>query len=202
MRLITETGPATEPISLAEAKIHLRLAATAAEAAAYTTEDTLLTRLIAVARIQTEQEIGRALITQTKEYYLDGWPRGDEIIIPYPPLQSATVTYRLEDDDDYDNTLSTVDTDIVSEPGRIILQPGETWPSGTLYSDKPIKIEFDCGYGDDADDVPETIRQAMLLKLTDLYEHRGQVVIGVAVNKINGAVDSLLASYKIWTEFD
>jgi len=202
MRLILTTAPEIEPVSLAEVKFHLRLATTAAEAAAYTTEDDLLNRLITTARIITEQEIGRALITQTKTLYLDEWPGGNEIRIPYPPLQSATVTYRLEDDDDYDNTLSTVDTDIVSEPGRVILQPNETWPSGTLYSEKPISIEFECGYGDDATDVPEAIRQAILLRISDLYENRGEIVMGVSVGRIQGAIDSLLASYQIHTRFE
>jgi len=200
MRITTKTAPNIEPVTKAEVKMHLRLATTDAEAAAYTTEDDLLDRLITTARIMTEQQTGRKLITQTLEYYLDEWPDGDEIKLPYPPLQSATVTYRLEDDDDYDNTLSTIDVDIVSQPGRVILQPGESWPSGTLYSEKPIKVEFDCGYGD-ADDVPEGIKSAILLRITDLYENRGEVVMGVSVGRIDGAIDSLLASYQIHTRF-
>ncbi|MDD3952213.1 MAG: hypothetical protein PHW59_13945, partial [Desulfobacterales bacterium] len=161
----------TEPVTLTETKIHLGLATTEAAAAAYTNQDALLNRLIATARTQAEQETGRALITQTKTLYLDEWPDGNEIRIPYPPLQTATVTYRLEDDDDYDNTLSTVDTDIVSEPGRVVLQPNESWPSGTLYTDRPIKIVYVCGYGLAAD-VPEGIKSAILLKISDLYENR------------------------------
>lgn len=196
MKLALKTAPEVEPVSLEEAKIQCRIAVTTAEAEAYTTEDDLLNRLITTARIQTEQEIGRKLITQTMIYYLDRWPDRREIRIPYPPLQSATVAYRLEGDDDYGNTLSTVDVDTVSEPGRIVLQPNESWPSGTLYSDKPIKIEFVCGYGD-ADDVPKGIKSAILLRIEDLYEHRGEVVIGASVGKIADAVDSLLRSYII-----
>jgi len=201
MRIVTKTAPDVEPVTKAEVKFHLRLATTAAEAAAYTTEDDLLDRLITVARTQAEQETGRAFITQTKTLYLDEWPGGNEIKIPYLPLQSATVTYRLEDDTGYDNTLSTVDVDTVSEPGRIVLQPNESWPSGTLYSDRPIKIEFDCGYGDDADDVPENIKSAILLKISDLYENRGEVVMGVTVGRITDAVDSLLRQYRVFSEF-
>ena len=202
MRLTLTTAPKIEPVTKAEVKMHLRLATTTTEAAAYTSEDNLLNRLITVARIQAEQETGRAFITQTKTMYLDKWPADTFIRLPYPPLQSAVVTYRLEDDDDYDETLSTVDTDTVSEPGRIVLQPNESWPSGTLYSDRPIKIEFDCGYGDAADDVPENIKSAILLKISDLYENRGEVVMGVSVSKIADAVDSLLRQYRIFTEFD
>ncbi len=202
MRITTTTAPTVEPVTLTEVKKHLRLATTTAEAAAYTSEDDLLNRLITVARTQAEQETGRAFITQTKTYYLDAWPDETFIRLPYPTLQSATVTYRLEDDTDYDESLSTVDTDIVSEPGRVVLQPNETWPSDALYTDRPIKIVFVCGYGDDADDVPENIKSAILLKISDLYENRGEVVMGVSVSKIADAVDSLLRQYRIFTEFD
>ena len=193
--------PATECVSLTETKLHLRLATTVAEAVAYTTEDDLLDRLITVARTQAEQETGRRFITQTLTYYRKLWPSESYIKIPYPPLQSATITYRLTGDDDYDNTLTTADVDIVSEPGRIVLQPNESWPSGTLYTDKPIKITFACGYGL-AVAVPENIKSAILLKISDLYEHRGELVVGLQVNRIIGAVDSLLMQYRIHSEFD
>ena len=201
MIITLTTAPAVEPVSLEEAKLHCKLATTAAEAAAYTTEDDLLDRLITVSRTQAEQETGRRFITQTLTMYLNGWPSERYIRIPYPPLQSAVVTYRLSDDDDYDETLSTADVDIVSEPGRIILQPDESWPSGTLYTDKPIKIVFICGYGL-AVAAPENIKSAILLKISDLYENRGEVVIGVSVGRIGGAVDSLLRQYQIHTEFE
>ena len=201
MIITLTTAPAVEPVSATEVKKHLRLVTTTAEAAAYTTEDDLLDRLITVSRTQAEQETGRRFITQTLTMYLNGWPSERYIRIPYPPLQSAVVTYRLSDDDDYDETLSTADVDIVSEPGRIILQPDESWPSGTLYTDKPIKIVFICGYGL-AVAVPENIKSAILLKLSDLYENRGEVVIGVSVNRISDAVDSLLRQYSMHTEFE
>ncbi len=202
MRITITTAPATECVSLQEVKFHLALATTAAEAAAYTTQDDMLNRLISTSRILTEQETGRALITQTRTFYLDAWPEKRYIELPYPRLQSAAVTYRLEDDDDYDETLSIADTDIVSEPGRVVLQPSESWPTGTLYSEKPIKIVMVCGYGDAATDVPEAIRQAILLRISDMYENRGEVVLGVSVGKIAGAVDSLLYNYVIHTRFD
>ena len=201
MIITLTTAPAVEPVSATEVKKHLRLVTTTAEAAAYTTEDDLLDRLITVSRTQAEQETGRRFITQTLTMYLNGWPSERYIRIPYPPLQSAVVTYRLSDDDDYDETLSTADVDIVSEPGRIILQPDESWPSGTLYTDKPIKVVFICGYGL-AVAAPENIKSAILLKISDLYENRGEVVIGVSVGRIEGAVDSLLRQYSVHTEFE
>ena len=193
--------PATECVSLTETKLHLRLATTVAEAVAYTTEDGWLTRNIKGVRTQCEFETGRRFITQTLTYYLNRWPDERYIRIPYPPLQSATVTYRLSGDDDYDTTLTTADVDIVSEPGRIVLQPNESWPSGTLYTDKPIKIVFICGYGL-AVAVPENIKDAMLVKLEDAYNNRGEIVVGTITSRITGIVDSLLRNYVVHTEFE
>jgi uncharacterized phiE125 gp8 family phage protein len=201
MIIKTTTEPAVEPVSLTEVKLHCRVAIDAASASAYTAEDDWLTRSITAARVQAEQETGRRFVTQTLTLYLDSWPDEDFIKIPYPPLQSAAVTYRLEGDGDYDNTLTIVDVDIVSEPGLIKLQPDESWPDGTLYSDKPVKIVFVCGYGL-ATAVPSGIQSAILLKIEDLYNNRGEVVVGAAVNRISDAVDSLLRNYRIHTEFD
>lgn len=201
MIITTTIDPTVEPVTLTETKLHCRIAISASSAAAYTAEDSWFNRNIAAARIQAEQETGRRFITQTLTMYLDSWPSENFIKIPYPPLQSATVTYRLESDGDYDNTLSVVDVDIVSEPGRIILQPDESWPSGTLYSDKPIKIVFVCGYGLAAS-VPSGIQSAILLKIEDLYNNRGEVVVGAVVNHISDAVDSLLRNFRVHTEFD
>ena len=200
MIITTTTEPTAEPVTLTEVKLHCRLAIDSASAVAYTTEDGWLERNITAARMQAEQETGRKFVTQTLTMYLDSWPEVNFIKIPYPPLQSAAVTYRLEDDDDYDNTLSTINVDIVSCPGRIILQPDESWPSGTLHSNNPIKIVFVCGYGL-AVSVPSGIKSAILLKIEDLYNNRGEIVIGAAVNRISDVVDSLLRNFRVHAEF-
>lgn len=165
MALVLVSAPATEPVSLTEAKLHLRVDSTA--------DDSLITALITAAREYVEAFTGRALITQTWDYILDAWPSGDEIVIPLPPLQSVTsVTYR--DSDGNTSTVSsstyTVDTD--SEPGRVVLLTGYTWPSTTLYAVGGVRVRFVAGYGDNASDVPQALRQAMLLLVGHWYENR------------------------------
>ena len=196
MKTKINTAPATEPVTLEEVKRHLRLAVSAAQASGYSEEDEWFTRSIAAARRMVEQELGRVLITQTWDVYYDRWPSNRFIELPYPPLVSAAVTYRLEDDTGYDNTFTDIITDIIEEPGRIVLAADESWPTGTLYPVNPIKVEIVCGYGA-ASAVPSGIRSAILLKLSDLHEERGDTLIGPSFTNL-GAINSLLQQYRMW----
>jgi len=78
MRLRLKTAPAVEPVTLEEAKAHLRVDGG--------DENALITALIATARMLGERETKRAFITQTWQMYLD--KAEAEIEIPKPPLQS------------------------------------------------------------------------------------------------------------------
>ena len=196
MKTKINTAPTTEPVSLEEVKRHLRLAVSAAQASGYSEEDEWFERNIATSRRMVEQELARALITQTWDVYYDGWPWNRFIELPYPPLVSAVVTYRLEDDSGYDNTFTDVITDIVEEPGQIVLAADGSWPTGTLYPVNPIKVTIVCGYGD-AEDVPSGIKSAILLKLSDLHEERGDTLIGPSFKNM-GAMDALLQQYRMW----
>src|SRR3990167_6456356 len=106
------TAAADTPVTLTEAKAHLRYD--------LTTEDTLITTLIKVATEYAEKRLSRALITQTWDLYLKEFPPEDTIVLPFPPLQSIThVKYY-----DSNNTLQTwgslnYDLDIIKEPGYI-----------------------------------------------------------------------------------
>jgi len=165
-----------------------------------TAEDTLLTRLISAARNVVEQVIlKRSLITQTWGYYLDEWPDVDYIELPYPPLQSVS-SIKYTDSDDNETTLSTDDYDVdtVSEPGRVKLKYGKSWPSVTLRPMNPICLEYVSGYGDERSDIPEPIIQAILIIIGDLYEHREDTIIGISAQNI-GVAEALLNSYRIWS---
>jgi uncharacterized phiE125 gp8 family phage protein len=135
-------------------------------------EDTYLESLITVARDITEGHIGRRLITQTWNYYLDEWPRKDHIKIPYAPLVSvASIKYTDCDGTEYTLSTDSYTVDTNSEPGRVILPYDGSWPSVTLHPMNPINIEYVAGYGASTN-VPKVIKQAMLLITGDLYENR------------------------------
>lgn len=185
------TPPTTEPVSLAEAKAHLRVDGA--------DEDALIDGLITAARQHAEVFTRRAFITQTWELVLDGWPNKESIEIPLPPLRSiVSVTYT---DMDGVNTLwdaanYIVDTD--SEPGRLVLDYEKTWPAVTLQPAGGIRIRFEAGYGGSAD-VPQAIKQAMLLHIGFLYEQREAVTVGNIVNRLPLAYDALLWPYRVFS---
>ena len=88
MSLQLTAPPATEPVSLAQAKAWLRVESG-------NDEDDLITALIQAARVRCEWHTGRAFVTQGWTLWLDGI--GDGLVsVPLPPLASVSaVAIRL-----------------------------------------------------------------------------------------------------------
>ncbi len=186
VRLIT--APAEEPLTLAEAKAQARVETS------FTDDDALLTSLITAARLECESRQSRALITQTWELLLTGWPVEPRIRLPRPPLISVTWIKYL----DTSGTEQTLDTSQykvrtgTTGPGIITPARNVTFPALSDEHDN-ITIRFDCGYGAAAD-VPESTKQAMRLLIAHWYENREAVLTGTISKEIEFAVDSLLAT--------
>jgi len=185
----TGTGSAAateEPLSLADVKLHLRVDDD--------TEDELINSLITTAREYCEGFQRRAYLTQTQELWLDSFPSAGYIKLSLPPLQSVThIKYYGTDDTEYTFTPDDYFVDIKNEPGRVSLGYGKTWPSTTLRPANGVNIEYVAGYGDAASDVPEKVRQAMLLLISHWYENREAVALTGAIPKeIPLSVEALL----------
>lgn len=114
------TGPAAEPVSLADAKNHCKV-----EVAA---DDGLLGALIVAARDQVETITRRQLVTATWKVTHDAFPAGD-LVPPHAPLVSvSSVVYT--DQDGVSRTLASSAYQVVSdeEPGRVVELTGFGWP--------------------------------------------------------------------------
>ena len=150
MKNVIVTPPVYYPLVLDQAKDHLRVD--------HSNDDKNIQSLISVATNRVEQFTRRRLITQTWYTYLDEWPDEDYLTLPFGQLQSVTsVKYTDSSNTEIltftDASLSTTDdfdVDINSDPGRVILVYGDSWPSVVLWPMNPIKIEFVCGYGANA----------------------------------------------------
>ena len=163
MRLRLKTPPSVEPVSLEEAKNYLKV-----ETA---DDDTLISSLIKSARELIERYLRKALITQTWEMVLDDG--GSMVVIPRPPLQSVTSIKTIAEDGT--ETVEDPEKYIVElgydSPGRVMLKSGQTWSIHRGFAS--FIVEFIAGYGDQASDVPEIIRQAILQLTAYFYENRG-----------------------------
>jgi len=183
------TAPASEPVTLSEAKLHVRQDLDA--------DDTLITGQITTAREEVERIGCHALLTQTWEQVMDCWPACDEIRLLHPPLQSVT-SVKYTDVDGVETTWDAanyiVDTD--NTPGRIVLGYGKSWPSATLRPVGAIRIRYVAGWTS-AGLVPQSFKQAMLLLVGQWYENReaGGDTVGEKAG-IHHGVASLLRSYR------
>lgn len=175
------TPPAEEPLSLADAKLHLREDGSE--------QDTLISSLIKSARIYCENFLNQSLVTQTWDLTLDEFPR--EIVIPRGPLQSVT-SIAYVDDSGVTQTLATTQyqVDVKQNPGRIVEAYEATWP--TLRDQlNTVVIRYVAGYGLAAA-VPENIKAAMKLLLGHWYENREETISGPNIAKVPTAADALL----------
>jgi len=194
MALKINTEPAAEPLSLMEVKDNLRLDQDAH------TEDNLLNAYIKAARRHAEMVLSwRAFITQTWELWLDAWPDKNYIEIPLPPLQSiSSIKYYDTDDTEATFSSSYYFVDTKSEPGRVVLNYGRSWPTTTLRPANGFCITFVAGYGDSPYDVPEEFRQGLLLIVGHFYEHREEVVAGSVIIEIPLGAKALICAEKAY----
>lgn len=187
MALKLITGPAVEPITLAEAKDHLRLE--------HGLDDTYVTGLIVAAREWAEEYTWRAFISQVWELTLDEWPEGVEISLPRGDV-SAVVSVKYDDVSGAEQTLSSSNYLLDGcPPARIILKQDLSWPD---LSDEAlaVRIRYTAGFGAAAANVPQAIKQALLLLVSQLYEHRTPEVTTI-VSPVRFAAEALLNMYRL-----
>ncbi|WP_336065860.1 head-tail connector protein [Nitratireductor rhodophyticola] len=161
MTLFRTVDPLVEPVTLAEAKAHLRIG--------HLSEDALIEGLIRAARQEVEKTTGQALIDQSWRLTLDDWPQGDVLYLnrtPVRELLSVTVF-------DADGAASTVDPaacqlDAHAQPARLAIA-SRPLPGRRLNG---IEIDFRAGYGEAGTDVPDLLRRAILLLVAHWFEFR------------------------------
>lgn len=185
-QIVTFTAPASEPITLAEAKMHCRID--------NADEDELVIMLIASVRQHAETILRRRLITQTLDGYLDAFPMEIKLM----PLQSVTaITYIDTDGNTQTLAADQYLVDATSQPARISRAYNVDWPD-TRVQNNAVKVRFVAGYGLPAA-VPQCIKSWMLVRIATLFSNRQQIIIGPGGKiEIEAAfIDSLLDSERV-----
>lgn len=175
------TGATQEPVSLAEAKAQCRVTAS--------DEDGLIAGMLLAARHHCENHTHRVFSTQTLALSIDqNWPTVFDfatarnchrrIVLPKPPAQSVS-------------SISYIDTTGATQAlasnqyqfskgdihGYIDQAYGVSWPAVRCQPDA-ITVQFVAGYGGNPSNLPESIRQAILMLTAHFYQNR-EAVVGV-----------------------
>lgn len=213
MALKLVTAPATDPVTLEQAKAHLRVD--------FTDDDLLIEALIDAATQYCDGPkgfLGRALVSQTWDLYLDEFPcrhgesffrhgrihRGhhSRIEIPLPPLIDIGGVFYLDgsgDEQEVDQSSYTVDP--YDEPAKVVPNNG-AWPIAACMPNA-VRVRFTAGYVDATnspaiDAVPGPIKAAILMHIGDLYANRETMLSGqrAAAVTLPWASEQLLRPYR------
>ena len=185
------TGPAVEPLTVAEAKLHLRVD--------ISDDDVFIGTLITAAREWVEAYLDRTLITTQLILRAAEFPT-EELELARPPMATAgtatavVITYTLAD-----TTTATLSTalyrvDRTTTPGNVAPVINGTWPSDVIEDANAVAVTYWAGYGPTSASVPATIRHACLMLIGHWYDRRSAVLTGTISKPIEFAVESLLAS--------
>lgn len=163
MSPILMAAPASEPVSLAEAKHYLRVDGT--------DEDDLIRVLITASRLLIEAASGRLMIAQSWRLILDRWPAAGELRLPLAPVSQISAARVI----DAANTSTNVQLSSLvllsgTDPPTLLVQGLVPQPGRERAG---IEIDLLAGYGSAASAVPHPFRQAMLMMVARWFENRG-----------------------------
>jgi uncharacterized phiE125 gp8 family phage protein len=186
--------PVVEPVSLSDAKTHLRVDTES--------DDDQILALITAAREWCENYTQRTFVHTQWTMTFDTFPW--EIELPRPPVAVAsgntatTITYAMETGGTATLATSEYRVDRTSEPGVIRTVYAGTWPSHLLDRNS-ISVTWWGGYGEDGTKVPKVVRSAILMLVAYWYERR-LAADQVAATAVPFGVSSMLDSIK-WGDY-
>lgn len=180
------SAPSVEPVTLSEAKAHLRVESDH--------EDLLILDLIKVARQELERQTGLCLIDQSWRLFLDQWPSCGSIDLPLRPVKEIS-EIRIFDHEGNPGVLA---------PSGYVLDAYGQMPKlhmqqMAIPSQKHNGIEIDiiCGFGEIGSDVPDILRRAILVLAAHWFEFRGTYTPKDQPVSIPPLFDRLIASERL-----
>ncbi|MGM4997427.1 head-tail connector protein [Tardiphaga sp. 538_B7_N1_4] len=185
MSAILLVPPASEPLSLAEARQFLRVE--------HADDDAVITALIAAARAHVEALTRRALLTQTWRVVLDAWPANGRIAPRIGPLQTLLAA-RMFDAAGMPHALD-VESFVVDTAANVIAAPCWALPApGRAVAG--IELDVICGFGALASEVPADLVHALKILLAHWYDNRGLAAIGGGAAMQPAGLHALIAPYR------
>lgn len=190
MKPVRTVAPEVAPVSLAEAKTHLRVD--------FTDDDTLIGALIDAATAHVDGYTGilaRALVTQTWQQDFCDWP-GDRVLrLPLAPVASVSSVKYFDSANTEITVAETGNYALLEDARGPYIKFTSDFAAPALFDERDdrIGVTFVAGYGDPSD-VPAAIRAAVLLIVGDLYKNRDAGEVAP-----NAAATALLTPYRrVW----
>lgn len=215
LRFVLErlTPPEIEPVTLAEAKRHIR------QFVNVTNEDADISALIQVAREWVEDYTARVMIEQSWRlsvsrplqnvgdvvsgfvrpgyyYGFTSWMKNGGIYLMRSPILAITAIYTVDAAGD--------ETQVAADQYQL-RDAGSKWPrvvplAGAAWTGGDFRIEYRAGFADrlgspvtGAEVVPAVLKHAVKLIISNYDENRGPVVVGTISNALPMGLDWLLA---------
>lgn len=156
------------PVSLELTRMHLRNED-------LRVDDALVRALILSATQNIEAQYGIALLEQTVVQTHNAFPASSDtpMLLRIAPLLSVTsIAYIDAAGATQTWSASQYTSGRFNNTAFIVPKIGYTWPSGLAKMPNAVTITYDAGYGTKSDNIPEPIKQAILLNVGWLYENR------------------------------
>lgn len=181
MKVIRLTQPTVEPVSVEEAKAHIRQTED--------DDDLLVASYVSAARERVENYCNRPFTSATFAILYDGSvPASGVLTLPLPAITAiSSVSYRDSDDE----TQTWPSEAYTYDATRQELRPADNWPSGTA-----LRVDVVAGDNSSPRSIPGPIRAAILLYTADLYDLRQAHVVGASIAP-NPAAEMLMDPYRV-----
>ena len=195
--------PSQEPVTLAEAKSHLRIDGS--------DDDTLIGLCIGASRQYFENACQIHIASKTVQLALDSFP----VTVPnltvtsninypfqtkYYPFDgciyltgpvSSVESVAYTDTALAEQALGSYRVDLISSPARITTSNGAAWPT-TAKITNSVRVNYTAGFANGA--VPKLLKAGILFYVSHLYENREAVTTG-SLTETPLAVESIILQY-------
>jgi uncharacterized phiE125 gp8 family phage protein len=199
--------PAQQPLSLIQAKQHVRIPADVTEF------DDLLNDAIQGARAYLEDAYDIRFVKQRVRLTLETFPRESSITIPIRPVQSfdeftwvdvAGAVHVLTVGDAETVPVPDVYGILTRRPAKLVLPFGRFWPPAVLATAEALRVDMTVGFltGDSPEllPMPPGAIQAMKLLIGHSFNNGSAVTIGSLQKSdpLAMGVQSLMANVRLW----
>ncbi len=192
-------GTVHEPVSLEEARLHLRLDATGSPPSH--PDDSLVEAIIIAARLSAQKYTGLVIASQTYQLALDAFPEGGISLETWPVSSITSITYVDEAGATQTLAATEYELDTFVVPAMAQLKYQKSWPK-TRAQHNAVIVTFVAGFTNNQvspndNPTPESIKQAMLLTIGHLYANREAINVGNIVTEVPLGATYLLTQYRI-----